>query len=103
MSYRREDKEEDLREARDGEALVARRPTQNKVSQEKRKKKGGKKMIILRSPLAHCNQPINLFLTCIQQIYKVKYTHRNNSRSYTQPLNSTMDASACALDKNIEK
>jgi hypothetical protein len=39
MSYTREDKEKDLREARGGEALVARRPTQNKsLSREKKKR-----------------------------------------------------------------
>jgi len=42
-SHRREDKEKDLREARVGEALVARRPTQNKsLSREREKKEGGK-------------------------------------------------------------
>jgi len=42
MSYRREDKGKDLKEARVGEALVARRPTQNKsLSRERQKKRGG--------------------------------------------------------------
>lgn len=44
MSYRSEDKEKDLREATVGDALVARRPTQNEsLSREKKKKGGGKK------------------------------------------------------------
>jgi len=47
MSYRREEKEKDLRKARGGEALVARRPTQNKSLSRVKKKRGKKKMITL--------------------------------------------------------
>jgi hypothetical protein len=68
MSYRREGKQRDLREARVGEALVARRPTQNtSLSTEKKENI----YVILSIPIAHCNQPLNLFLTYTQQIYNV--------------------------------
>jgi hypothetical protein len=44
MSYRREDKQRDLWEARVGEALVARRPTQNtSLSREKKERKKERK------------------------------------------------------------
>jgi hypothetical protein len=61
MSYRTEDKEKDLREARGGKALVARRPTQNKSLSRAKKKKGEKMMITLIITISTL-QPTNKFI-----------------------------------------
>ena len=62
MSYRRNDKEKDLRETRGWEALVAKRPTQNKSLSRVKKKRGGEKRMITVSITVSTLQPTNKFI-----------------------------------------